>query len=50
MINRGASPKELRRQALKDGMVPLQLDGIEKVRAGIVPVEEVLRVTQPEED
>jgi len=26
------------------------LDGIEKVRAGIVPVEEVLRVTQPEED
>ncbi len=50
MINHGASLKELRQQALEDGMVPLQLDGIEKVRAGIVPIEEVLRVAQPEED
>ncbi len=49
LINQGANPKKLREQALKDGMVPLQLDGIEKVRAGIVPVEEILRVAQPEE-
>jgi type IV pilus assembly protein PilB len=47
MINEGASPKKLRQQALNDGMVPLHLDGIEKVKAGIVPVEEVLRVAQP---
>jgi hypothetical protein len=26
-------------------MVPLQLDGIEKVKAGIISVEEALRIT-----
>jgi len=37
--------KKLRDAALKNGMVPLQLDGIEKVKAGIIPIEEVLRTT-----
>jgi type II secretory ATPase GspE/PulE/Tfp pilus assembly ATPase PilB-like protein len=27
-------------------MIPLQLDGIEKVKAGIISIEEVLRTTQ----
>lgn len=50
MITEGASLKKLRQEALKNGMIPLRLDGIEKVKAGIVPVEEVLRVAQPEEN
>ena len=37
---------ELRRKAIENGMVPLCLDGIEKVKAGIIPIEEVLRVIQ----
>jgi len=43
MINDRASLKKLRDAALKTGMVPLQLDGIEKVKAGIISIEEVLR-------
>ncbi len=43
MINDHASLKDIRNLALQKGMSPLQADGIEKVRAGIVSVEEVLR-------
>ncbi len=43
MINERISTKKLRAKALETGMVPLQHDGIEKVRAGIVSIEEVLR-------
>jgi len=46
MINERASLKKLRHKALQNGMVPLQLDGIEKVKAGIISIEEVLRITQ----
>jgi type IV pilus assembly protein PilB len=46
MINERASLKKLRHKALGNGMVPLQLDGIEKVKAGIISIEEVLRITQ----
>jgi type IV pilus assembly protein PilB len=46
MINERASAKKLRAKALAAGMVPLQLDGLEKVKAGIVSIEEVLRTTQ----
>jgi type IV pilus assembly protein PilB len=46
MINERASLKKLRQKALGNGMVPLQLDGIEKVKAGIISIEEVLRITQ----
>ncbi len=46
MINDRASLKKLRTEALQNGMVPLYLDGIEKVRAGIISIEEVLRTTQ----
>ncbi len=48
MINEGSSLKKLRAKALENGMVPLKTDGIEKVRAGIVSIEEVLRTTQAE--
>jgi type IV pilus assembly protein PilB len=44
MINERVSTKKLRSKALAAGMVPLQLDGIEKVKAGIVAIEEVLRI------
>ena len=50
MFNNRVSSRELRDKALENGMVPLQLDGIEKVRAGIVSVEEVLRTTQTTKD
>jgi type IV pilus assembly protein PilB len=50
IINNGSSLKKLREQASADGMVPLCMDGIEKVRAGIVPIEEVLQVAQAGEN
>jgi type IV pilus assembly protein PilB len=43
MINERISTKRLRAKALERGMIPLQRDGIEKVKAGIVSIEEVLR-------
>jgi len=46
MIAERSSLKKLRQKALHNGMVPLQADGIEKVKAGIVSIEEVLRSTQ----
>ena len=48
MVNDRTSLKKLRAKALKNGMVSLQDDGIEKVRAGIISIEEVLRTTQTE--
>jgi len=45
MINQRASLKDLRNKAIEKGMAPLALDGIEKVKAGIISVEEVLRTT-----
>ena len=50
MINNQVSYKKLRDKALKNGMIPLQLDGIEKVKAGIISVEEVLKTTQTTKD
>jgi type IV pilus assembly protein PilB len=46
MINDHASLKDIRNLALQKGMAPLEADGIEKVKAGIVSVEEVLRIAQ----
>jgi type IV pilus assembly protein PilB len=46
MINERVSTKKLRAKVLEDGMVPLKADGIEKVKAGIVSIEEVLRTAQ----
>jgi type IV pilus assembly protein PilB len=46
MINDHASLKDIRNLALQKGMAPLEADGIEKVKAGIVSVEEVLRIAK----
>ena len=46
MINNRASLRKLREKVLKNGMISLQLDGIEKLKAGIVSIEEVLRTVQ----
>jgi len=43
VISEGGSMKNIRQMALDNGMVPLKLDGLEKVKAGIVSIEEVLR-------
>ncbi|MHC4413150.1 MAG: GspE/PulE family protein [Planctomycetota bacterium] len=45
MINQRAGLKLLRDKAREKGMVPLHMDGIEKVKAGIVSIEEILRTT-----
>jgi type II secretory ATPase GspE/PulE/Tfp pilus assembly ATPase PilB-like protein len=41
MIQTGARPEELQRQAVSDGMRTLRQDGIEKVLAGITSIAEV---------
>lgn len=46
MINEGANLKRLKAKALQNGMVSLQSDGIGKVEAGILSIEEVLRTAQ----
>ena len=48
MINDRSSLKKLRKKGLQNGMVSLHSDGIEKVKAGIISIEEVLRTTQDE--
>ncbi len=45
LINGGASSDRLKEQALKEGMVPMSLDGLVKVQQGHTTIEEVLRVT-----
>ncbi|MHC4394057.1 MAG: GspE/PulE family protein [Planctomycetota bacterium] len=46
MIGSSVNLKKLREKAIKNGMTSLQTDGLEKVKAEIVSVEEVLRITQ----
>jgi type IV pilus assembly protein PilB len=48
MINDRSSLKKLREKGLQNGMISLHSDGIEKVKAGIISIEEVLRTTQVE--
>jgi type IV pilus assembly protein PilB len=48
MVAERTSLRKLRDAALKTGMIPLALDGIVKVNAGIVSIEEILRTAQPE--
>ena len=45
MITQNATLKELRQIAVQKGMVPLHLDGMEKVVAGITTVDEIVRAT-----
>jgi type IV pilus assembly protein PilB len=41
----GATAVEIKRKALEDGMLTLRMSGIEKIKAGITTIEEVLRET-----
>ncbi|MBF0253002.1 MAG: type II/IV secretion system protein [Candidatus Omnitrophica bacterium] len=50
MIIKGASSVELRNKARKNGMTTMREDGWLKVEAGITTVEEILRVTEKDED
>ncbi len=43
-ITEGVTIKKLRKMAIDNGMLPLHLDGVEKVKAGITTMEEILRV------
>ncbi len=45
LINKRASEEEIHDHAIKQGMVSLVDDGINKISAGITTVEEVIRVT-----
>ncbi len=44
MIVQGATLKSLREAALKIGMRPLHMDGVDKVASGITTIDEILRV------
>ncbi len=46
MISSQTKSSHLRSHALKAGMNPLVLDGLEKVRAGLISIDEVLRCVQ----
>lgn len=47
-INSGGSAQELKEQAIKNNMISLKADGLDKVKQGITTIEEVLRVTEQE--
>ena len=50
MITQSVPLKTLRTAAIENGMVPLQLDGIQKVAAGITTIDEILRTAAVNED
>jgi type IV pilus assembly protein PilB len=45
MILRGASTAEMQEQAVKEGMLTLRMDGIEKIKKGVTTLEEVVKET-----
>ena len=45
MILKGASTAELSDQAVKDGMLTLRMDGIQKIKKGITTLDEVVKET-----
>jgi len=45
LIMVGATAVEIKRKALEEGMLTLRLSGLEKIRAGMTTIEEVLRET-----
>ena len=45
LIMVGATAVEIKRKALEEGMLTLRLSGLEKIKAGVTTVEEVLRET-----
>jgi type IV pilus assembly protein PilB len=45
MVLQGCSTAELKEEMIRDGVSTLRMAGIEKIRAGITTIDEVLRVT-----
>ncbi|HEY8232556.1 MAG TPA: type II secretion system protein GspE, partial [Vicinamibacteria bacterium] len=45
LIMVGATAVEIKRKALEEGMLTLRMSGLEKLKAGVTTVEEVLRET-----
>ncbi len=45
MILRGESTEELRDQAVREGMLTLRMDGLQKIRRGVTTLEEVVKET-----
>jgi len=45
LIMVGATAVEIKRKALEEGMLTLRLSGLEKIKAGVTTIEEVLRET-----
>ncbi len=45
LVLMGASTNEVRKQAMKDGMITMRRSGLEKIKAGITTPEEVIRET-----
>jgi len=50
MILRRESAKQMKREAIKSGMISLRRSGIEKVKRGVTSIEEVLRETVKDEE
>lgn len=50
LVMRSADASEIKRTSMNAGMRSLRQDGIDKVRRGITTAEEVMRVTQGDED
>ena len=46
LIMVGATAVEIKRKALEEGMLTLRMSGLEKIKAGVTTVEEVLAATQ----
>ena len=49
MITQNIPLKQLRTVAVENGMVPLHIDGVQKVKAGITTIDEILRVANVSE-
>jgi type IV pilus assembly protein PilB len=45
LIMVGATAIEIKRKALEEGMLTLRMSGLQKIKAGITTIEEVLRET-----
>ncbi|HPB50401.1 MAG TPA: ATPase, T2SS/T4P/T4SS family, partial [Myxococcota bacterium] len=50
LVMRSADSSEIKKMAMSRGMLTLRQDGVDKVRRGITTAEEVMRVTQGDED
>jgi general secretion pathway protein E len=48
LVMRHAVSSEIRRQAIEEGMQTMYEDGLQKVLAGVITLDEVLRVTREE--